>query len=88
MLKQKTGVKMQKLKPILHEINNADQIVSEIREQLETGKESDFEKIVEMQESLERAIKLFNIANGKISDAIIKDLEETHAALEKLSEEA
>ncbi|HQO23103.1 MAG TPA: hypothetical protein PLH15_10645 [Spirochaetota bacterium] len=79
---------MQKLKPILHEINNADQIVSEIREQLETGKESDFEKIVEMQESLERAIKLFNIANGKISDAIIKDLEETHAALEKLSEEA
>ena len=75
---------MQRMTEILHEINNADQIVMGIRESIEEKKKFDFDGLVEMQTSLERAIKLFGIANGKISDAIINELDEINNDLDKL----
>ena len=78
---------MQNIKAILHEINNADQIVMEIREQLETLKGFDFQKMVELNEGLEGAVKLFETARRKVDDAIIQELDDINNSIGDEAEE-
>lgn len=72
---------MNKLKPILHEINNADQLISEIRDSLKQNKPLDHAALVIVQKCLSRAIELFRAAEDKVLDAITDDLNATISIL-------
>lgn len=66
---------MNQIKPILHEINNADQLIYEVRELANEKKHLDHDKLVSIQKSISRAIELFRIAEDKVLEAITDDLD-------------
>lgn len=72
---------MNKLRPLLGDLNNADQMIVGVRDALNSKKAMDHDGMVKVQELLSRAIELFRSVEDGVLQAITDNLSEAINAI-------